>query len=164
MCKLENNSQIIIKKTNKLRFPSPTDVRTVRNNIHFGTQICSKLATGQWTVVEDPEHRMGPYAYRGNQWVGFDDIGTVRQKVGVFYNNRYERETSKRDSKFQTYDNMIIDYCHFSLQAEYVNSMNLGGAMVWALDLDDFRNVCGQGNYPLLGTLMKTLGHEYGKT
>lgn len=42
--------------------------------------------------------------------------------------------------------------------------MNLGGAMIWSLDLDDYRNVCGQGNYPLLGTIMKTLGESHGKS
>lgn len=35
--------------------------------------------------------------------------------------------------------------------------------MVWALDLDDFQNVCGQGKNPLLSTLKNTLSDQYGK-
>ncbi|XP_050423223.1 probable chitinase 10 [Adelges cooleyi] len=91
-------------------------------------EICIKLASGQWNIVRDPKKRIGPYAYSGNQWVGFDDIWSVKQK------------------------------------ADYVKTMNLGGAMIWALDLDDFRNVCGQGHYPLLTTIMKTLGYKKGDT
>ncbi|XP_050540568.1 probable chitinase 10 isoform X2 [Daktulosphaira vitifoliae] len=87
-------------------------------------EICIKLASGQWNIVHDPKRRMGPYAYNGNQWVGYDDIWSIRQK------------------------------------SEYVKSMNLGGAMIWALDLDDFRNICGQGHYPLLTTIVKTLGQR----
>jgi len=42
-------------------------------------------------------------------------------------------------------------------KSEYVQSKGLGGAMVWALDLDDFFNRCGTGNYPLLKTINKVL-------
>ena len=46
---------------------------------------------------------MGPYAYKGDQWVSFDDAGMINHK------------------------------------SNYIKNMNLGGAMIWALDLDDFR-------------------------
>lgn len=89
---------------------------------------------------------MGPYAYRGNQWVSFDDQDMIRFK------------------------------------SEFVVRNDLGGAMIWALDLDDFkwvkthqytyifcwrtlvtdnnffRNVCGCETYPLLKTINRVLG------
>lgn len=50
----------------------------------FPLQICYKIKSSQWTVVRDPLGTMGPYAYKGNQWVGFDDVETIRYKVGVY--------------------------------------------------------------------------------
>lgn len=35
-------------------------------------------------------------------------------------------------------------------KALYINSNQLGGAMFWAVDDDDFDNVCGDGKYPLI--------------
>ena len=73
--------------------------------------------------MRDDEYRMGPYAYKGNEWVSFDDIDTIHQKT------------------------------------EYIKSMKLGGAMIWALDLDDFGGSCGTGEtYPLLKTINRGLG------
>lgn len=42
-------------------------------------------------------------------------------------------------------------------KSEYVRAMGLGGAMIWALDLDDFRNVCDCETYPLLKTINRVL-------
>lgn len=86
-------------------------------------EICHNIKNG-WTVVKDPQHRMGPYAYKGNQWVSFDDKETIR------------------------------------LKSEYIRKMNLGGGMIWALDLDDFKNRCGEGRHPLLTTIRNVLANR----
>lgn len=64
---------------------------------------------------------MGPYAYKGNQWVSFDDKAMVRQK------------------------------------AQFIRQLGLGGGMIWALDLDDFKDHCGDGVHPLLTTFQSVL-------
>lgn len=87
---------------------------------HF-CDVCNKTKNYQWDVVRDPENRIGPYAYRGNQWVSYDDVDTIRVK------------------------------------AKYVRDMNLAGAMVWSIDLDDFRGDCECGENPLLTTLNQEL-------
>ncbi|KZC06560.1 putative chitinase 3, partial [Dufourea novaeangliae] len=78
-------------------------------------EICEKLRQGGWTVSRDAQ-QLVPYMYQGNQWVGYDDVQSVREK------------------------------------AKYINSYHLGGGMIWSLETDDFRGVCGQ-KYPLLRAL-----------
>ncbi|XP_035906232.1 chitotriosidase-1-like [Anopheles stephensi] len=76
-------------------------------------EFCEKLQTESWDLRWDIQQRV-PYAVRGNQWLGYDDLQSIQLKV------RY-----------------LLDY-------------GLGGAMVWSLETDDFRGVCGGGNYPLM--------------
>lgn len=51
-------------------------------------EICEFMNSG-WTVVKDPEGRMGPYAYKGNQWVGFDDVEMIERKSKWVMENGY---------------------------------------------------------------------------
>lgn len=52
----------------------------VISSIRF--QICSNVAANdEWKVVQTKKSAMGPYAYRGNQWVGYDDTDIVKVKV-----------------------------------------------------------------------------------
>lgn len=48
-------------------------------------------------------------------------------------------------------------------KSEFVRAMGLGGAMIWALDLDDFRNVCNCEEYPLLRTINRVLRNYPGQ-
>ncbi len=84
-------------------------------------EICQKVKNGGWTVVHHDREAMGPYAFKGNQWVGYDDVAMVRRK------------------------------------SEFVKASGYGGAMIWALDLDDFKNVCGCEPHPLLRTINRVL-------
>lgn len=84
-------------------------------------EICQRIKDDGWTVVNDDPGVRGPYAFKGDQWVGFDDPGMVRRK------------------------------------AEFVKAGGYGGAMVWALDSDDFDNACGCEEYPLLKSINRVL-------
>ncbi|XP_069094531.1 chitotriosidase-1-like isoform X3 [Pleurodeles waltl] len=77
--------------------------------------ICQfrKGATTVWI-----EEQKVPYSYKGAEWVGYDNIESIKLKV------------------------------------EYLKAKGFGGAMVWALDMDDFTGTfCNEGKYPLLQAL-----------
>ena len=43
-------------------------------------QICHNLANG-WKRIWNDEQKV-PYAYNGDQWVGYDDLESLEIKVG----------------------------------------------------------------------------------
>lgn len=80
-------------------------------------ELCQKVKDG-WTKEYDKEGE-APYAYKGNQWVGYDDEKSLTVKV------------------------------NFIKQGGY------GGAMIWSLDEDDFKGVCGGAKHTLLEVVNK---------
>jgi chitinase len=53
------------------------------------------------------------------------------------------------------------DEASLRVKVDFVKANKLGGAMIWALDLDDFNGQsCGKGAYPLLRTINAALGRN----
>lgn len=44
-------------------------------------EICEKINAGGWTTVWD-NVQMNPFSYKGNQWIGYDNIASIAEKVG----------------------------------------------------------------------------------
>lgn len=80
-------------------------------------EICQEEDT--WTRQFDNVGKC-PYAYKGDQWVGYEDPESLAIKMSWLRENQY------------------------------------GGAMMWALDLDDYRGACGARD-PLFNTLVEGL-------
>ncbi|XP_050672534.1 probable chitinase 10 isoform X2 [Leptidea sinapis] len=44
-------------------------------------EICDRIKNRNWEVVKDSQQRMGPYAFKGDQWVSYDDVDIIKNKV-----------------------------------------------------------------------------------
>ncbi|XP_024222258.1 mucin-4 [Bombus impatiens] len=63
-------------------------------------EICESLAqSDEWQVVQPNAKAMGPYAYKGDQWVGYDDEDIVKLKA------KYANEKNLGGIMFWTIDN-----------------------------------------------------------
>ena len=51
-------------------------------------EICLLIQNNGWTNVVDATGKMGPYAYTGNQWVGYDDVDIVAVKAQYILQNQ----------------------------------------------------------------------------
>ncbi|CAF1202079.1 unnamed protein product [Rotaria sordida] len=84
-----------------------------------------------------------------------------KQKWHTEYDKEQQVPYAYKDDQWVSFDNQesIEKKCH------YVASKRLAGAMIWSLDFDDFNGAfCGQGKYPLLTTVKKTLDSLQGPT
>lgn len=82
-------------------------------------EVCDMLKNGAEYVWDDEQ--LVPYAFLGNQWVGFDDERSIRAKM------------------------------------QWIKTNGYAGAMVWTVDMDDFRGRCTTKKWPLIGAMGEEL-------
>lgn len=44
-------------------------------------EICNNTINNGWSVSRDIANKRGPFAFKGNQWVSFDDVDNIRAKA-----------------------------------------------------------------------------------
>jgi len=84
-------------------------------------EICLKE---NWTFFPDAN---GPYAFKGNQWIAFDDRNSITMKASL------------------------------------VKKYDLGGGMVWSIEIDDFKGFCDGIKFPLLKAINRVLDDDSGE-
>ena len=54
--------------------------------LSYGFEICKYLKLDNWTRVWSRERQI-PYAYKANQWVGYDDEESIQAKLDYVVDN-----------------------------------------------------------------------------
>lgn len=104
---------------------------------------------------------ISPYAYKERQWCGYDDVQSVETKVELHYQKYmiWPRMVYSGYSVCITYITIFahLSKIHISIQASYIVSLGLAGAMVWSIETDDFHGNCHAGPFPLITTIRTVL-------
>ncbi|GAB1285442.1 Chitotriosidase-1 [Apodemus speciosus] len=126
----------------------------------------SKLILGMptygrsFTLASSSDHRVGaPVTGPGAPGPYTKDNGILAYFEVCSWKGVHRIEDQKVPYAYQ--DNQWVgfdDMESFRTKAAYLKQKGLGGAMVWVLDLDDFKgSFCNQGRYPLVRTLQQEL-------
>ncbi|XP_042877189.1 endochitinase-like [Penaeus japonicus] len=92
------------------------------NGVLMYFEICYLLNSTGWVRRWDSEGLV-PFAYSGDQWVGYEDTESLKIKM------------------------------------TYIRDMGLLGVMNWAVNDDDFQNLCDSGSYPMMRTIHEGLNN-----
>lgn len=99
----------------------------------------------------------GPYTGESGNY-GFNEICEYIVPNGLWsrsWNKLQAVPYYHSDKQWIGYDDMVsVGY-----KANYINEMNLGGAMVWSIETDDFKDLCHMGKFPLLRQINGIFGN-----
>ncbi|KAJ8257786.1 hypothetical protein GJAV_G00189670 [Gymnothorax javanicus] len=95
----------------------------------------------------------GPFTREAGFW-SYYEICTFLPGATVQWIDDQKVPYAVKGSEWVGFDNQQS----YEIKVRYLKDNNIGGAFVWALDLDDFNGqFCSQGSHPLMGHLRKLL-------
>ncbi|XP_061387090.1 chitinase-3-like protein 1 [Musca vetustissima] len=97
----------------------------------------------------------GPYTQQPG-FMGYNEICKLTKEQGYYleFDNSHGVPYAFNGYQWIGYD----DAKSIGMKVQLANSLNLGGVMIWSLEMDDFRGECGGEKYVLLKALNKALG------
>uniref|UniRef100_A0A8C8T2J4 GH18 domain-containing protein n=1 Tax=Peromyscus maniculatus bairdii TaxID=230844 RepID=A0A8C8T2J4_PERMB len=120
---------------------------------------------GQTFTLSDPsDNGIGAYTISAGQtkkhtyekglWAYYEICNFLNQGATEKWNAPQEVPYAFRNTEWVGYDNVKS----FQIKAQWLKDNNLGGAVVWPLNMNDFTgSFCNQGSFPLTSTLKKAL-------
>ncbi|XP_043859474.1 oviduct-specific glycoprotein-like [Dromiciops gliroides] len=95
----------------------------------------------------------GNYTQESGFWAYYEICPFLKEATKKWIKHQSVPYAYKKNT-WVAYDDVLS----FAYKAEFIIEKKYGGAMVWSLDLDDFRgSFCGQGPFPLVNRLKKLL-------
>uniref|UniRef100_A0A8C3VMV6 Acidic mammalian chitinase n=1 Tax=Catagonus wagneri TaxID=51154 RepID=A0A8C3VMV6_9CETA len=128
----------------KLIMGFPTYGRTFRLSTS-DTSVCA-LVSGAGSS--------GPYTREAGFWAYYEICTFLNGATKVWIEDQ-KVPYAYKDTEWIGYDNIES----YGYKVDFLKENSLGGAMVWAIDLDDFSgSFCNEGKYPLISKLKSLLG------
>nr|CAD7602442.1 unnamed protein product [Timema genevievae] len=96
----------------------------------------------------------GPYTREAGT-LGYNEICEQKGQWTEHWNEDQQVPYAVNGNQWVGYDNVKS----IEIKSEYVKEKNLGGAMIWSVETDDFRGICGD-KYPLLNAINSVLNGQ----
>ncbi|KAK2718198.1 acidic mammalian chitinase-like isoform X2 [Artemia franciscana] len=122
-----------------------------------GFMLDDPLENGPYAPASEPLEP-GPYSRTEGFW-GYNEIcekQTTETGWTVVRNEYYKAPYTFKDRYWIGYD----DYDSLTEKLKFVIAYDLGGAMVWSIETDDFRGNCHSRRFPLLHHVWEDLNGE----
>uniref|UniRef100_A0A8B9WD73 GH18 domain-containing protein n=1 Tax=Bos mutus grunniens TaxID=30521 RepID=A0A8B9WD73_BOSMU len=100
----------------------------------------------------------GPYTREAGFWAYYEICTFLSEATNAWIEDQ-KVPYAYKDTEWVGYDNIR----NYKYKVDFLKENNFGGAMVWAIDLDDFLgSFCNEGKYPLILELQSLLGLSSG--